>query len=91
MHASAPPAYPLLGIDAMQTERAAPRHLAPVGVNAVDLACAGGLWSAEAGLRLRTAPDEPRGVTRARAAGRKAARGPRRGPCPLPDLRTQRV
>jgi hypothetical protein len=91
MNAYAPQAYTILGVDAMQTEMAAPLHLAPVGDKAVDLDFAGGLLSADAGLVLLNAPDEPRGFTRALAAVRKEARDPRRVHFPWHDLRTQRV
>ena len=56
----------------MQTEMAAPLHLAPWGDKAVDLDSDGGLLSSEAGLRLLTDPDEQLGFTL--SAGRRAQR-----------------
>jgi hypothetical protein len=91
MHAYAPQAYTILGIDSMQTAMAAPLHLAPVGDKAVDRDFDGGLLSADAGLRLLKDPDEPLGFTRALAAGLKAARAPRRVHFTLPDLLKPRV
>jgi len=91
MNAYAPPAYTILGVDSMQTEMAAPLHLAPVGDKAVDLDFDGGLLSSDAGLMLRKDPDEPLGFPRALAAVRKDAREPRRVHFPLHDLLKQRV
>jgi hypothetical protein len=91
MNASAPQAYTILGIDAMQTERAAPLHRAPVGDKAVDLDFDGGLFSSDAGLMLLKDPDEQLGFTRALAAVLKDSRAPRRVHFPLHDLRKQRV
>jgi hypothetical protein len=91
MNAYAPHAYTLPCVDAIQTEMAPRLHLAPVGHTAVHRDVDGGLLASEAGLRLRNAPEEPRGVTRALAAVRKAPRDPRRGPCPWPALRTPRL
>src|SRR4029450_1166417 len=91
MNAYAPPAYTLLGVDSMQTEMAAPLHLAPVGDKAVDLDFDGGLLSSDAGLMLLKDPDEQLGLTRALAAVLKDARDPRRVHFTLHDLLKQRV
>jgi hypothetical protein len=91
MNAYAPQAYTILGIDSMQTEMAAPLHLAPVGDKAVDLDFDGGLLSSDAGLMLLKDPDEQLGLTRALAAVLKDARDPRRVHFPLHDLLKQRV
>src|SRR4029450_5650716 len=91
MNAYAPPAYTILGVDSMQTEMAAPLHLAPVGDKAVDLDFDGGLLSSDAGLMLLKDPDEQLGLTRALASGRKDARDPRRVHFTLHDLLKQRV
>ena len=74
MNAYAPRAYTILGVDSMQTEMAAPLHLAPVGDKAVDLDFDGGLLSSDAGLMLLKDPDEQLGLTRALAAVLKDAR-----------------
>src|SRR4030095_12932189 len=91
MNAYAPQAYTILGIDSMQTEMAAPLHLAPVGDKAVDLDFDGGLLSSDAGLMLLKDPDEQLGLTRALAAVLKDARDPRRVHFTLHDLLKQRV
>ena len=91
MNAYAPPAYTILGVDSMQTEMAAPLHLAPVGDKAVDLDFDGGLLSSDAGLMLLKDPDEQLGLTRALAAVLKDARDPRRVHFTLHDLLKQRV
>jgi len=91
MNAYAPHAYTIPCVDAIQTEMAPLLHLAPVGHQAVDRDVDGGLLASDAGLRLRKAPEEQRGFTRALAAVRKDPRDPRRGHCPWPALRTQRV
>src|SRR5215813_5636260 len=62
MNAYAPQAYTILGIDSMQTEMAAPLHLAPVGDKAVDLDFEGGLLSSDAGLMLLKDSREPHRV-----------------------------
>jgi hypothetical protein len=91
MNAYAPQAHTLPGVDSRQTAMATRLYLAPVGNKAVDLDCDGGLLAAEAGLLRRNDPAEPRGFTRARAAGRKDPRAPRRVHFPWQDLLTQRV
>ena len=91
MNASDPQAYTILGVDAMQTTRAASLHLAPVRDKAVDLDFDGGLLSSDAGLVLLKDPDEPLGFTRALAAVLTDARDPRRVHFPLHDLLKQRV
>src|SRR5215475_1983969 len=91
MNAYAPQAYTILGIDSMQTEMAAPLHLAPVGDKAVDLDFDGGLLSSDAGLMLLKDPDEQLGLTRALAAVLKDSRDPRRVHFTLHDLLKQRV
>ena len=91
MNASHSQADTLPGIDAMQAELATPRHLAPVGDKAVDLAFDGGRLSSDAGLVLLQDPDEQLGVTRALAAVLQDPRDPRRVHFPLHDLLTQRV
>src|SRR4030095_9911447 len=91
MNAYAPPAYTILGVDSMQTEMAAPLHLAPVGDQDVDLDFDGGLLSSDAGLMLLKDPDEQLGFTRALAAVLKDARDPRRFHFPLHDLLKQPV
>src|SRR4029077_6153241 len=91
MNAYAPPAYTILGVDSMQTEMAAPLHLAPVGDKAVDLDFDGGLLSSEAGLLLLKDPDEHLGFTRALAGVLKDDTDPRRVHVPLHDLLKQRV
>src|SRR5262249_548253 len=91
MNAYAPQAYTILGIHSMQTEMAAPLHLAPVGDKAVDLDFEGGLLSSDAGLMLLKDPDEQLGFTRALAAVLKDSREPHRVPCTLHDLFKQRV
>ena len=91
MNAYAPQAYTILGVDSMQTEMAAPLHLAPVGDTAVDRDFDGGLLASEAGCGLRKAPDESLGCTRARAAVRNDARAPRRVHFPWHDLLQQGV
>src|SRR6266699_1221755 len=91
MNAYAPQAYTILGVDSMQTEMAAPLHLAPVGDKAVDLAFDGGLLSSDAGLVLLKDPDEQLGLTRALSAVRKDPRDPRRVHFTLHDLLKQRV
>src|SRR5438874_12405678 len=91
MNAYAPPAYTILGVDSMQTEMAAPLHLAPVGDKAVDLDFDGGLLSSDAGLMLLKDPDEQLGLTRALAAVLKDPRDPRRVHFTLHDLLKQRV
>jgi Transposase DDE domain group 1 len=91
MNAYAPPAYTILGVDAMPTEMAAHLHLAPVGDKAVALDFDGGLLSSDAGLMLLKDPDEQRGLPRALAAVLKDARAPRRVHFTLHDLRKQRV
>jgi hypothetical protein len=75
----------------MQTELAAPLHLAPVGDKAVDLDFEGGLVSSDAGLMLLKDPDEQLGLIRALAAVLKDSRDPRRVHFPLHDLLKQRV
>ena len=91
MNADDPQAYTILGVDSMQTEMAAPLHLAPVGDKAVDLDFDGGLLSSDAGLVLLKAPDEQLGLTRALAAVLKDSRDPRRVHFTLHDLLKQRV
>ena len=91
MNAYDPQAYTILGADSMQTEIAAPLHLAPVRDKAVDLDFDGGLLSSDAGLVLLKDPDEQLGFTQALAAVLKDARDPRRVHFPLHDLRKQRV
>jgi hypothetical protein len=91
MNAYAPQAYTILGIDSMQTEMAAPLHLAPVGDKAVDLDFDGGLLSSDAGLMLLKDPDEQLGLTRALAAVLKDSRDARRAHFTLHDLLKQRV
>lgn len=91
MNAYTPPAYTILGVDSMQTEMAAPLHLAPVGDKAVDLDFDGGLLSSDAGLMLLKDPDEQLGFTRALAAVLKDSRDPRRVHFTLHDLLKQRV
>ena len=91
MNAYAPQAYTILGVDSMQTEMAAPLHLAPVGDKAVDLDFDGGLLASAAGLMLLKDPDEQLGLTRALAAVRKDPRDPRRVHFTLHDLLKQRV
>src|SRR5215468_1089298 len=91
MNAYTPPAYTILGVDSMQTETAAPFHLAPVGDKAVDLDFDGGLLSSDAGLMLLKDPDEQLGLTRALAAVLKDSRDPRRVHFTLHDLLKQRV
>src|SRR5215831_10124584 len=91
MNAYAPQAYTILGVDSMQTEMAAPLHLAPVGDKVVDLDFDGGLLSSDAGLMLLKDPDEQLGLTRALAAVLKDARDPRRVHFTWHDLLKQRV
>jgi hypothetical protein len=91
MNAYAPQAYTIPCVDSIQTEMATRLHLAPVGNKAVDLAFDGGLWSSDAGLLLRKAPDEQLGLTRALAAVLKDPREPRRVHFTWPDLLQQRV
>src|SRR5262244_3572956 len=91
MNAYAPQAYTILGIDSMQTEMAAPLHLAPVGDKAVDLDFDGGLLSSDAGLMLLKDPDEQLGLTQALAAVLIDSREPRRVHFTLHDLLKQRV
>jgi Transposase DDE domain group 1 len=91
MNAYDPQAYTILDVDSMQSEMAAPLHLAPVGDKAVDLDFDGGLLSSDAGLVLLKDPDEQLGLTRALAAVLKDARDPRRVHFPLHDLLKQRV
>src|SRR5262245_46368889 len=91
MNAYAPQAYTILGIDSMQTEMAAPLHLAPVGDKAVDLDFDGGLLSSADGLMLRKDPDEQLGLPRALAAVLKDSRDPRWVHFTLHDLLKQRM
>lgn len=91
MNASNPQASTISGVDSMQAERATPLPWAPVGDNAVDLDCAGGRLSSDAGLVLRKDPDEPRGLPRALAAVLSDPREARRVNFPQHDRLTQRV
>src|SRR5438105_9566679 len=91
MNAYAPPAYTILGVDWIQTEMAAPLHLAPVGAKAVDLDFAGGRLSSDAGLVLLKDPDEQLGLTRALAAVLSDSRDARRVNFTQHDLLKQRV
>jgi hypothetical protein len=68
-----------------------PLPLAPVGAQAVALACDGGRLSADAGLVLRTDLAAPLGFTRHLAAVRAASRAPRRVTVTRHERRTPRV
>jgi hypothetical protein len=91
MNASNPRAYTLSGVDSMQADRATPLQLAPVGDKAVDLDCAGGRLSSDAGLVLLKDPDEQLGLTRALAAVLSDSRDARRVNFTQHDLLKQRV
>ncbi|HEY6074768.1 MAG TPA: transposase [Anaerolineales bacterium] len=69
----------------------APLPLAPVGINAVELDCAGGRLSFDAGSVVLKDIDDPRGLTRALAAVLADRRDVRRIPFTPEDLLTQRV
>src|SRR6266849_22658 len=79
MNACNPKAYTIPGFDAMQADLATQRHptpllLAPIGGKTVELDCAGGRLSSDAGLVLLKDIDEQLGLTHALAAALSDAR-----------------